>query len=80
MPKMATRLQAAARAMAPRKAFLAHIAKAHAARLAQQRAAREAEAASVVQAALRGVVQRRAYRKLVAELPAARRRPPARAV
>lgn len=73
----ATVIQAAARAMAPRRAFLIHAAALYAARRAAAQAALEAEAAAHLQALLRGAVARRAYRRELAELAAAKAQPPA---
>ena len=77
-PRKAVIIQAAARAMQPRRAFHAHLAIVHAERLARERAARETAAATRLQAAHRGLVQRMAYRDAMGkkarqarELPAA---------
>ena len=62
-PRKAVIIQAAARAMQPRRAFHAHLAIVHAERLERERAARETAAATRMQAAQRGLVQRMAYRE-----------------
>ena len=73
----ATRLQAAARAMAPRRAFVIHAAALYTARRQAAQAALERRAASCVQAHARGNAQRRMFREELRAIERRRREPPA---
>ena len=79
LPRKATLLQAWARGLGPRRAFLKHTEVQRAARAAAAKAQREGVAASQLQAVLRGLMQRKDYRKALASLAkqisAARRTP-----
>jgi myosin heavy subunit len=73
----ATRLQAAARALKPRRAFLIHAADLYEARRKAARAALAARAATSVQAAARGHAKRVQYATELAKIQRLRREPPA---
>ena len=75
--RAATRLQAATRALAPRRAFLVHAAALYEARRKAARAALEQRSATVLAAHLRGHTCRRVYRRQLAHIALMRRQLPA---
>ena len=75
--RSATIIQAAARALAPRRTFIAHASHLFEARRAAERATAESAAAAHMQAVLRGHVQRHQYRKQLAEMAALKAQLPA---